>query len=126
MESTTACSGLGAVDPSISDPSACAGVTDAVAINIAKPNVMIHIENRWGLELQQNCFDTLVATGKVSTADWDMFGFSFYPFYGTNATLVNFKGMLDTLALSCGKPLHVVETDWPDSYPWVGRWSRPD
>ena len=58
-----------------------------------------------------------------------MFGFSFYPFYGTNATLVNLEDMLDmldTLATSCGRPLRVVETDWPDSCPGGGDVEGPD
>lgn len=48
-----------------------------------------------------------------STKDWDVFGFSFYPFYGTNATLGNLADTLNTLAAKYNKPLHVVETDWP-------------
>ena len=43
-----------------------------------------------------------------------IFGFSFYPFYGTAATLANLKTSLTALAYKYNKPLHVVETDWPD------------
>ena len=126
---------LGEADPSISDYSsrvanftqlatlwaaARAGITDAANSGVAKPTVMVHIDNGWDLQLQQNWFGALTGTGKVSTVDWDVFGFSFYPFYGTNATLANLKNTLDTLAWSYGKPLHVVETDWPESCPAVG------
>jgi arabinogalactan endo-1,4-beta-galactosidase len=76
---------------------------------------MIHIDDGWDLALQQQWFSALTGTGLVSTQDWDVFGFSFYPFYGTNATLANLQNTLDTLASSYGKPVHVVETDWPDS-----------
>ena len=126
---------LGEADPAIADDrarvanftqlatlwaAARAGVTDAVDSGVAKPTVMIHIDNGWDLALQLNWFGALTGTGKVSTADWDVFGFSFYPFYGTNATLVNLRTTLNTLASRYGKPLHVVETDWPDSCPAVG------
>ena len=40
-------------------------------------------------------------------------GFSFYPFYGTSATLSNLASTLSTLASQYSKPMHVAETDWP-------------
>lgn len=89
------------------------GVSDAVAEGVKKPEVMIHIDNGWDTNLQLNWFDALTGTGKVETSDWDIFGFSFYPFYGTSATLANLKNTLNTLADKYNKPLHVVETDWP-------------
>ena len=90
------------------------GVDDAVQSGIVtKPQVMIHIDNGWNLTLQQTWFGALTATGKVSEADWDVFGFSFYPFYGTAATLANLQDSLTTLADQYVKPIHVVETDWP-------------
>lgn len=93
--------------------SARLGVDDAVAVGVPKPQVMIHIDNGWNLTLQQTWFSSLTGTGIVSTEDWDIFGFSFYPFYGVDATLENLQDSLDTLANEYGKPLHVVETDWP-------------
>lgn len=90
------------------------GVRDAVAEGVPKPQVMIHIDDGWNLTLQENWFGALTGTGKVHTSDWDIFGFSFYPFYGTAATLSNLKTTLNTLAKKYSKPLHVVETDWPD------------
>ena len=90
------------------------GVNDAVAAGVPKPEIMIHIDNGWNLTLQNAWFDALVETGKVKPNDWDVFGFSFYPFYGTAATLVNLETSLNSLAKKWGKPLHVVETDWPD------------
>ncbi|KAF2803867.1 glycosyl hydrolase 53 [Mytilinidion resinicola] len=89
------------------------GVTDAVNAGAAKPQVLIHIDNGWNVTLQTTWFNALTATGKVKVADWDVFAFSFYPFYGTDATLANLQNSLHTLARHYGKPLHVVETDWP-------------
>ncbi len=90
------------------------GVNDAVAAGVTKPQVMIHIDDGWDLQLQQNWFGALTGTGLVKRSDWDVFGFSFYPFYGTNATLSNLQNSLNTLAKEYGKPMQVVETDWPN------------
>lgn len=90
------------------------GVRDAVAAGVCQPQVMIHIDDGWNLTLQETWFSSLTATNKVKTSDWDVFGFSFYPFYGTAATLANLQTSLNTLANKYNKPLHVVETDWPD------------
>ncbi|KAJ9621038.1 hypothetical protein H2203_007625 [Taxawa tesnikishii (nom. ined.)] len=89
------------------------GLSDAVARGVCKPAVMIHIDNGWNKTLQLDWFGALTGTGKVKTSDWDVFGFSFYPFYGTSATLENLADTLNTLAAKYNKPLHVVETDWP-------------
>ena len=90
------------------------GVRDAVAAGVHKPEVMIHIDNGWNLTLQERWFSALTGTGKVARSDWDVFGFSFYPFYGTAATFDNLKASLDTIAGKYNKPIHVVETDWPN------------
>ena len=90
------------------------GVRDAVAAGVHSPQVMIHIDDGWNLTLQQTWFSSLTGTGKVKASDWDVFGFSFYPFYGTAATLANLKTSLNTIAEKYDKPVQVVETDWPD------------
>ena len=94
-----------------------AGVSDAVAAGVSSPAVMIHIDNGWDLKLQQAWFGALLGTGKVTTVNWDVFGFSFYPFYGTDATYQNLQTSLNTIASTYGKPVQVVETDWPDLCP---------
>jgi arabinogalactan endo-1,4-beta-galactosidase len=38
---------------------------------------------------------------------------SFYPFYGTSATLANLQSSLTALTNQVGKPVMVAETDWP-------------
>lgn len=88
------------------------GVDDAISAGVPKPQVMIHIDNGWNLTLQQRWFGALVANHVPLTA-WDVFGFSFYPFYGTAATFDNLRHTLNTLALEYKKPLQVVETDYP-------------
>ncbi|MCJ1322205.1 hypothetical protein MMC15_007552 [Xylographa vitiligo] len=90
-----------------------AGVSDAIQAGASAPQVMIHIDDGWNVTLQTRWFGALVGTGLVSPADWDVFGFSFYPFYGAAATYANLATSLDTLATLYAKPLLVVETDWP-------------
>lgn len=94
--------------------SARLGVTDAVAQGAPRPAVMVHIDDGWNQTLQQTWFGALTGTGYVATSEWDMFGFSFYPFYGTAATFKNLQTTLDTLAVQYRKPLVVAETDWPE------------
>lgn len=89
------------------------GVDDATAGGMPKPAVMIHIDNGWNLTLQEAWFGALVDTGLVTTHDWDVFGFSFYPFYGTQATFANLAATLNAMAGRYAKPVQVVETDYP-------------
>lgn len=89
-----------------------AGVDDAIHVGVKKPAVMIHIDNGWNLTLQERWFGALVANG-VPLSAWDVFGFSFYPFYGTSATFDNLRKTLNTLAITYRKPVQVVETDYP-------------
>jgi arabinogalactan endo-1,4-beta-galactosidase len=93
--------------------SARKGVDDAVKAGTKKPAIMIHIDDGWNKTLQLSWFEALTGSGKVKVSDWDVFGFSFYPFYGTAATLPNLKETLDAVAIKYQKPVHVVETDWP-------------
>lgn len=89
-----------------------AGVDDAVFAGVAKPEVLIHIDNGWNLTLQQRWFGAMIENGLPITA-WDVFGFSFYPFYGTSATFDNLRTTLNALAEEYRKPVQVVETDYP-------------
>lgn len=89
------------------------GVDDAVHSGVPKPQVMIHIDNGWNKTLQENWFNAFFATKKAYLSDIDVFGFSFYPFYGTSATFANLETTLAFIAEKYKKPVHVVETDYP-------------
>ncbi|KAL4100067.1 hypothetical protein PRIC1_007864 [Phytophthora ramorum] len=89
------------------------GVTDAVAAGTKQPEIMIHIDNGWDYDYVTDFFTGLFATGIVSTDDVDVFGFSFYPFYGVEATIDNLNSSLTQVANKYNKPLYVAETDWP-------------
>lgn len=90
-----------------------AGVSDAVSDGVTKPKVMIHLDDGWNEATQTWWYKSLIATGTVTASDFDVIGVSFYPYFGTDATVANLKTSLDTLASTYSKPVMVVETDWP-------------
>ncbi|KAL4155424.1 hypothetical protein PRNP1_007534 [Phytophthora ramorum] len=89
------------------------GVTDAVSGGTTQPKVMIHLDNGWKYETVSWFFDGLFAEGTVTTDDVDVFGFSFYPYYSTDATIDALTSSLTQLANSYSNPIYVAETDWP-------------
>ncbi|KAF9873646.1 glycosyl hydrolase family 53 [Colletotrichum karsti] len=89
-----------------------AGVKDATCAGVPKPEVMLHIDNGWNLTLQERWYGALVEND-VPLSAWDSFGFSFYPFYGTAATFENLETTLRVMGEKYGKPMQVVETDYP-------------
>ncbi|WYZ35298.1 hypothetical protein EsH8_I_001574 [Colletotrichum jinshuiense] len=97
-----------------------AGVRDATCAGVPKPEVMLHIDNGWNLTLQERWYGALLDNG-VPLSAWDSFGFSFYPFYGTAATFENLRTTLRVMGDKFGKPMQVVETDYPALCD--GRWN---
>uniref|UniRef100_K3WHU0 arabinogalactan endo-beta-1,4-galactanase n=1 Tax=Globisporangium ultimum (strain ATCC 200006 / CBS 805.95 / DAOM BR144) TaxID=431595 RepID=K3WHU0_GLOUD len=95
------------------------GVRDAVATGTKCPQIMIHLDNGWKLPTILHFFEGLFGTGIVKTSDVDVLGFSFYPFYGTGATIEALTTSLTTLANIYKKPIHVAETDYPNECPGV-------
>ncbi|KAF4551855.1 putative glycosyl hydrolase family 53 protein 3 [Elsinoe fawcettii] len=89
------------------------GVDDAVSAGARRPQTMIHVDNGYNKTLQLNWYDALFGTGLVKPSDVDIFGVSFYPFYGLNATLDNLLDTANAVTGKYKKPFHVVETDWP-------------
>ncbi|KAG6611000.1 Arabinogalactan endo-1,4-beta-galactosidase [Phytophthora cinnamomi] len=89
------------------------GVTDAVAAGTKKPQIMIHVDNGWDYDYVSKFFTGLFANGTVTPDDVDVLGFSFYPFYGEEATIDALKSSLTQIANDYNKPVYVAETDWP-------------
>ncbi|KAF2143755.1 glycoside hydrolase family 53 protein [Aplosporella prunicola CBS 121167] len=90
-----------------------AGVDDAVSNGVTKPKIMIHLDNGWKEETLTWWFDGVFNTGTVTSDMVDTLGLSFYPFYGTGATLDALKSSMNTLATKYSKEIVVAETDWP-------------
>ena len=55
---------------------------------------MIHLANGWKYDTINWFFSNVFYQGAFSTSDFDVFGFSMYPFYGTSATLSSLKTSL--------------------------------
>ncbi|KAJ3150862.1 hypothetical protein HDU89_002859 [Geranomyces variabilis] len=90
------------------------GVRDAArARDLGPIQVMIHIDNGWDQAMQENWFGSLIATGLVKTYDFDLMGFSFYPFYNAKATFKRLAETLSSLVATYNKDVMVVETNWP-------------
>ncbi|KAI1756604.1 glycoside hydrolase family 53 protein [Xylaria castorea] len=95
--------------------SAAYGIKDS---NLSpKPKIMIHLDNGWDWSTQEWFYSSVLSEGPLSASDFDMMGVSFYPFYGSSATLANLKTSLTNMANNWGKELVVAETNWPTSCP---------
>ncbi|KAJ7248579.1 endogalactanase [Mycena haematopus] len=76
---------------------------------------IVHLANGWDAEGVSSFYDQIFIAGEFALADVDVMGFSFYPFYGTGATLSALKSSLQAMVTKYGKNVMVVETDWPES-----------
>ncbi|KAI3544347.1 arabinogalactan endo-1,4-beta-galactosidase [Colletotrichum abscissum] len=95
--------------------SAAYGIKDSTLS--PKPKIMIHLDNGWDSNLQANWYTSLFAQNVLKTTDFDIMGVSYYPFYGSGATLAALKSSLSNLASKWGKEIVVAETNWPTSCP---------
>jgi arabinogalactan endo-1,4-beta-galactosidase len=82
-----------------------------------KPKIMIHLDNGWDWGTQNSWYTNVLKQGSLSATDFDMMGVSYYPFYGSGATLASLKSSLANMANAWGKDLVVAELDWPTSCP---------
>ncbi|KAF5379047.1 hypothetical protein D9615_006065 [Tricholomella constricta] len=88
--------------------SAANGVRDASS----STKIMIHLANGWNGGAVSSFFNQIFIPGQFATNDFDLLGFSFYPFYGTGATYTALKSSLQAMVTKFNKDIMVVETDW--------------
>jgi arabinogalactan endo-1,4-beta-galactosidase len=69
---------------------------------------MLHLDNGWNYETQQWWYDTLLKQGPFTSADFDVQGVSYYPFYNEQATLARLKTSLASMKQKYGKEVMVV------------------
>ncbi|KAI5116213.1 hypothetical protein M0805_005929 [Coniferiporia weirii] len=86
---------------------------------------IVHIANGWDASGVDSFFGGIFIPGALSESDVDIFGFSFYPFYGTGATLDALSSSLKGVISTYDKDVLVVETDWPFSCPSSVALSEP-
>lgn len=82
-------------------------------LSAGSPTTLIHLANGWDWAGLQSFYGGVFMPGGLSVDQVDIMGVSFYPFYGTNATLANLQSSLTNLVNEYGKPVVVAETDWP-------------
>ncbi|KAI1279239.1 glycoside hydrolase family 53 protein [Xylaria sp. FL0933] len=95
--------------------SAAYGIKDS---NLStQPKIMIHLDNGWDWDTQEWFYSSVLEQGPLAASDFDIMGVSFYPFYGSGATLAALKTSLTNMASTWGKEIVVAETNWPTSCP---------
>lgn len=67
---------------------------------------MIHLANGWEESAVTSFYEQIFRAGEFATTDIDIMGFSFYPFYGTGATLSALEASLQSIYSSYGKVFH--------------------
>ncbi|EKM51618.1 glycoside hydrolase family 53 protein [Phanerochaete carnosa HHB-10118-sp] len=87
--------------------------------------IVVHIANGWDSGSVDDFWDGIIAPGAFSTSDVDIMGFSFYPFYGTGATLSALQSSLNGVISKFNKDVLVAETDWPVACPSSVALSEP-
>lgn len=75
--------------------------------------VTVHLANGWDWSDLSYWFDGMFIQGAFAKTDINMVGVSFYPFYGTNATLSALQSSLTNLVNLLDLTIYVAETDWP-------------
>lgn len=64
---------------------------------------MIHLANGWDSEGVSSFYEQIFIPGAFALADVDVMGFSFYPFYGTGATLAALQSSLQAMVTQYAK-----------------------
>ncbi|KAI0347696.1 arabinogalactan endo-1,4-beta-galactosidase [Trametopsis cervina] len=89
----------------------------ASGVRQASPStkIVVHIANGWESSSVQSWWNNIFVPGVFATSDVDIMGFSFYPFYGTGATLNAFKSSMQNIISKYNKDVLAAETDWPEA-----------
>ncbi|EEY21457.1 arabinogalactan endo-1,4-beta-galactosidase [Verticillium alfalfae VaMs.102] len=82
-----------------------------------KPRIMIHLDRAWDWNVQEYFYTQVLAAGPLAVGDFDQMGVSYYPFYGSGATLSALRTTLNNMASKWGKEIVVAELNWPTSCP---------
>lgn len=84
---------------------------------MVNPNIktLIHLANGWDWSGLESFFGSVFIQGALEESELDYIGVSFYPFYGTGATISELQSSLTNLANTYQKNIVVAETDWPEA-----------
>ena len=65
--------------------------------------IVLHIANGWDASSVASYYNNIFIPGELSLNDIDIMAFSFYPFYGTGATLSALQSSLQAMVTKYGK-----------------------
>lgn len=83
--------------------SAANGVRDASS----STRIMIHLANGWDAGGIAWWYNGIFIQGQFATTDFDVLGYSFYPFYGTGATFAALKSSMQAMVTRFNKVRHM-------------------
>ncbi|KIM46779.1 glycoside hydrolase family 53 protein [Hebeloma cylindrosporum] len=89
--------------------------------------IVIHLANGWDAPSINDFYSKIFIPGILNSSDIDVMGFSFYPFYGTGATLPALQSSLQGIVTKYDKAsfyfghhdVMIAETNWPVVCPGV-------
>jgi arabinogalactan endo-1,4-beta-galactosidase len=90
-----------------------------------KPAIAIHLSSGATVGDQTGWYDGVLAAGPFKSSDYDIQAVSYYPCWGTQATLAKFKSTISTMHSKYGKEIMVAETNWPQSCPDTTKYPFP-
>lgn len=64
---------------------------------------MVHIANGWSSSDVNFFWNSIFIAGEFATTDFDLFGFSFYPFYDSGATYSALQSTMTAIVNKFGK-----------------------
>jgi arabinogalactan endo-1,4-beta-galactosidase len=64
---------------------------------------VVHLANGWDGSSVSSFYSNIFIPGQLAPSDVDLMGFSFYPFYGTGATLSALRSSLQAMVNKFGK-----------------------
>ncbi|KAG6841273.1 hypothetical protein C0991_000251 [Blastosporella zonata] len=85
--------------------SAANGVRDASS----STKIVVHLANGWSGSAVASFYNQIFIAGEFATTDFDVLGFSFYPFYGTGATYSALQSSLQAMVTKFGKDALLVD-----------------
>ncbi|KAE9404658.1 endogalactanase [Gymnopus androsaceus JB14] len=79
--------------------------------------ISLHLANGWDESAVASFYEQIFIAGEFAETDFDVMGFSFYPFYDADATYAALLASLNNMVAKYDKnrTLLIVETDWPSS-----------
>lgn len=70
--------------------------------------IMVHLANGWNNSVVSGFWKNVIRQGQFATSDYDIMGYSMYPFYESQATIGNLRTAMTNIVNSQGKVSTIV------------------